>query len=342
MIHREQRQPEAPRPESFSAATERRPASGRFGRAALCLLAAVGLPWFLAGSLPPGTAGRALAQAAPAAEGRMIDPRQDAHIEKLLSQGRIVRTARTRLGVTDPLRVWVEADGETISGCFKYVDLQSQGITRVRGGQTELNFTDRHIYDQASYRLDRELGLYMVPVAVSRRVRRLRGSLVHWLDDVVDETQRLKESLPPQVSARIHRRKNTMLVFDALIDNVDRNAGNLLYTTDSWDLYLIDHTRAFRTQTQLREDFLERSVTLPRPFYDRLRGLEETRLQTILKGLLSKARISALLARRDLIVEKIEAERRQRGDDAVFQATATAPAAEAAAPRPPASAPPEP
>jgi len=242
----------------------------------------------------------------------------DARIEELLSRGRIVRTERTRLGVTEPLRVWVEDRGETISDCFKYVDLQSKGITRVRGGSTELNFTDRHIYDQAAYRLDRELGLNMVPVAVSRKVRGLDGTLVQWLDDVADETQRLEQSLPPQVLARIHRRKLTMLVFDALIDNIDRNAGNLLYTRGNWDLYLIDNTRAFRTQPKLRESFLERPVKLPRPFYDSLQQLNEPRLRQLLKGILSKVQIKALLARRDLIVDHVEAARRLQGDAEIF------------------------
>jgi len=188
----------------------------------------------------------------------------------------------------------------------------------VHGGTTELNFTDRHIYDQAAYRLDRELGLNMVPVAVSRKVRGLDGTLVQWLDDVADETQRLEQSLPPPVLARIHRSKLTMIVFDALIDNVDRNAGNLLYARDGWDLYLIDHTRAFRTQTRLRKSFLKRPVKLPRPFYDSLQELNEPRLRQLLKGILSKVQIKALLSRRDLIVDRIEAERRLQGDSEVF------------------------
>lgn len=288
--------------------------------AALCLWSAPGL-LFVASSdrlLEDGIC--SLAWAAPAPAAAKIDPGQDARIESLLGRGRIVRTEKTKLGVTNPLRVWVEEEGESISGCFKYVDLQSKGITRIQGGEAQLNFTDRHIFDQAAYRLDRELGMDMVPVAVSRRVRGLRGTLVHWLDDVVDETERLKRSLPPEAKARIHRQKGTMLVFDALIDNVDRNAGNLLYTADDWNLYLIDHTRAFHNCRQLSERFLERSLSLPRPFYDRLRELDAVHLRKVLKGVLSKILIQAMLARRDLIVEMVEAQRQLRGDEAVFQA----------------------
>ena len=286
---------------------------------ALWLLSTPGLLFLVSSAWLIEVGSGSAAWAASVLTSTKIDPEQDARIERILSRGRIVRTEKTKLGVTNPLRVWVEDDGETISGCFKYVDLQSRGITRLRGGEPQLNFTDRHIYDQTAYRLDRELGLHMVPVAVSRKVRGLRGTLVHWLDDVVDETQRLERSLPPQVIARIHRSKSTMIVFDALIDNIDRNAGNLLYTASDWELYLIDHTRAFHTSRKLSERFLQRSVSLPRPVYDRLRELDETRLQTILKRVLSKALIQAMLDRRDLIVEKIEAERRLRGDNWVFQ-----------------------
>jgi len=282
------------------------------------ILTAPALPLLFTAQLRPGSVAGSVAWAATTPTEPLIDPQRDTRIEELLRRGRIGRTERTHLGVTDPLRVWVEDQGETISGCFKYVDLQTKGITRTRSGKTELNFTDRHIYDQAAYKLDRELGMNRIPVAVSRKVRGLQGTLVHWLDDVVDETSRLEQSLSPEVRAKIHQQKSTMLVFDALIDNIDRNAGNLLYTRSDWDLYLIDHTRAFRTETKLREKFLARSVKLHRPFYEKLRELDETRLRKILKGLLSRTQIRALLVRRDLIVEKVETERRLRGDDDVF------------------------
>ena len=39
-----------------------------------------------------------------------------------------------------------------------------------------------------------------------------------------------------------------MRIWDELIQNRDRNQGNILWTHD-WTLWLIDHTRAFRLNT---------------------------------------------------------------------------------------------
>ena len=41
-----------------------------------------------------------------------------------------------------------------------------------------------------------------------------------------------------------------MRVFDELIQNRDRNQGNILWTND-WTMWLIDHTRAFRLGKEL-------------------------------------------------------------------------------------------
>ena len=39
--------------------------------------------------------------------------------------------------------------------------------------------------------------------------------------------------------------ERSLRIFDELIQNRDRNTGNLLWTTD-WKMWMIDHTRAFR------------------------------------------------------------------------------------------------
>ena len=57
--------------------------------------------------------------------------------------------------------------------------------------------------------------------------------------------------------------KQLMYLFDNLIFNDDRNQTNILYDS-AWKLWMIDHTRAFRRFTQLRNPqiirYCERSV----------------------------------------------------------------------------------
>ena len=115
------------------------------------------------------------------------------------------------------------------------------------------------------------------------------------------------------------KRQITMMhVFDALILNTDRTQENELITLEDWKLHLIDHSRSFRLSHHLPDHFLERPARLPRRLLERLEALDEKRLRALLEGVISDARIHALMARRDKILAKIEQDRRRFGDGFVF------------------------
>ena len=90
-----------------------------------------------------------------------------------------------------------------------------------------------------------------MPVSVERRVERKPAAVTWWIDDVMmDEAERLKRVKEKTVPAQWRSTKtasyfHVLRVFDELIQNRDRNAGNLLWTRDG-KLWMIDHTRAFR------------------------------------------------------------------------------------------------
>ena len=95
------------------------------------------------------------------------------------------------------------------------------------------------------------LGLDIVPMSVLRRVNGKPAAVTWWLDDVaMDEGERQKMKPvpvgpnPSRTAGYIH----ILRVFDELIQNRDRNAGNFLWTKD-WTMWMIDHTRAFRLGT---------------------------------------------------------------------------------------------
>ena len=114
------------------------------------------------------------------------------------------------------------------------------------------------------------------------------------------------------------RQKSRMHLFDSLIYNTDRRAENILVDESTGGIYLIDHSRAFREKTELREEFANGRVWLSREMYENLAGLDEESLADLADGLISEAQLEALLARRDLIVAKIDADRQEYGDDVVF------------------------
>jgi hypothetical protein len=104
-------------------------------------------------------------------------------------------------------------------------------------------------------------------------------------------------------------------VFDNLVANIDRNAGNLLVDGE-WNIILIDHTRAFATNSMPFEKQMER---IDRELFARLKALDEARvMERVRPWLLSDGMARGILKRRDKIVARFERLARQRGDAAVF------------------------
>lgn len=252
----------------------------------------------------------------PARLAAQIGPEPDASIEHCLRTARVREAGRVLEGVTLPRRLDIECGGERRVAVFKTYEMFRRGVTRFGDGSWELNFSDSFRYERAAYLLDRELGLNMVPVAVVRQIGLEHGALIDWVyghhpgDPGLTLTSRLMAALAPQ--------RACMHLFDALIFNVDRNPSNWL-TDSEGRLYLIDHSRSFRTSTDLPEEFSTRRIWLSRDLYRRLRDLERDRLASLFADLLEPIQIDAILARRNRLVEAIESARRRLGDEVVFR-----------------------
>lgn len=244
----------------------------------------------------------------------------DTEIERVLGEGRVVHVKELSTGVTRPKRVWVELGGTTASAGFKSVDIQKPGLSRMAGGKMEMNFSDRYEYERAAFLLDRRLGMNMVPVAVIRNVRNEQGALTAWVDGTITEKDRKDEGIDLP-KGQYETQVAVMRLFDALILNVDRNAGNVLYRTSDWRVFLIDHSRAFRQEKKLPELFEEQAILVTREIYDNLQSLTSQELENLLDGTVTRSQIKSLIARRDKIVKRIEKERQKRGDEAVFRSS---------------------
>jgi hypothetical protein len=240
----------------------------------------------------------------------------DAQVERILLEGRIVEIEDVGAGVTKPQRVTLELDGVQRRAIFKSLDVQKRGITRMAGAPPEMNYSDSYLYERAAYLLDRELGLGMVPVAVLRDVGGSRGALVDWVEGAITEGERLERKI--DIGPEVRREIAAMRVFDMLINNADRNRGNLLYAEQDWSVFLIDHTRAFRYPKGWPADYDEIPIQLPREMLPRLEALELKPLASLLDGVVTRDRIKSLLARRDRLLKLIEEQRELRGDAFVF------------------------
>lgn len=248
-------------------------------------------------SSAPGAAGAAATPAAPATPALT-----DEEMEKFLKQAKIVKVKGTKKGVTDSAQATMELGSFRHDAHIQTIDEYKREFRSAMG--VELDFRDSWTYNIAAYKLDRMIGLNMVPVSVAGHFRSNRGAFTWWVDDVMmDEGDRTKKKIEVPNRLEWSRQMGMMRLFDELIANTDRNLGNMIYTND-WRLWAIDHTRAFRKNTTLKHPAYvtrcERSV------FERLKTLDKDVLKRELGDYLDDGHIKGILARRDLIVQRLE------------------------------------
>ena len=255
-----------------------------------------------------------LAVSMPAAEGPGYRSWSDEQKELFLRKAEIVRSTDIAEGITVSARATLR-DGEiTHDAHVQDVNITEASHPTPEG--FELNFRDSYKYNIAAYRLDRILGLGMNPVSVERSVKQKKAALTWWIDDVLmtERTRYLKKQQPPNPT-RWNRQINSIRVFDELIYNTDRNPGNLIITND-WKVWMIDHTRAFRTHKRLRNQ--NNLQKCDRRLLGALRDLDYNTLRPQLKDVLRESEIRGILARSNKIVKWFDKQIAQRGEKAVL------------------------
>ncbi len=223
----------------------------------------------------------------------------DTQQEEFLKTADVKRREKLSVGVTGSERITLSSGEWTHDAHMQTVN---ESKPRFEGAKSvELNFRDFCLYNVAAYRLDRLLGLNIVPVSVERKVAGKTAALSWWIDDVqMMELDRYKKQLEPPDQADWNDQMYNVRVFNQLVYNTDANLGNLLITRD-WKLRAIDFTRAFRWRRELAAP--ENLVRIDRRVYEGLRSLTNEKVQAELGGVLNKNEIAGLVARRDKILE---------------------------------------
>ena len=222
--------------------------------------------------------------------------------EEFLLKAKVAKTRSAPKGVTETIRATLEDGTLTHEASIQVIDEYKTRFDSPRG--PEMNFKDTWKFNLAAYKLDQLLGLNMIPVTVERRYKGASGSFTWWVDDVLmDEVDRTKKKIEAPDTENWNNQMHCVRVFDQLIFNVDRNLQNLLIDKN-WQIWMIDHSRAFRMLTSLRE-----TKNLQRCDQDLLERLKQLNAETLKKELgtyLTAPEIKGLLARRDRIVKVFE------------------------------------
>lgn len=239
----------------------------------------------------------------------------DAEKERFLLEGEIGRRRSAPQGVTATERVMISLDGVEHEAHVQTIDVHKAHVKLSSGN--EVDFRDSWRGNVAAYRLDRLLGLGMVPVTVGRRDRQEPASFTWWVDDVlVDEKARQRQKLRAPDPEAWNRQMRAVRIFDQLVYNFDRNAGNLVIDRD-WRIWMIDHSRAFKRFKELpsRKNLGRRC---PRTLLAALRRLDKPTLESTMDDLLDGYQIDGVLGRRDLIVRHFEDAIAHAGEAAVL------------------------
>ncbi len=226
----------------------------------------------------------------------------DDALESWLAGAEVIGVEELDAGITNPQRVTLRRDGVELRAVFKQLSTDFGAVSRKQA----LDISDRYQFEVAAYRLDRLLGLDMVPVTVPRTVNGREGVLQFWIDGAINLRQMIEQKLQPEGWCDANAQYNLMNVFDVLIHNTDRTQENALFTRD-WTLVLIDHSRAFATYVRNpRLLYLEEPRLTP-ALAARLQALDQATLQRALGPWLHRRQIDAILKRRDRLLGEYRA-----------------------------------
>ena len=229
-------------------------------------------------------------------------PLSDAQRERFLQTAQVLKARELDKGVTASSRATLTDGTLTHDAHVQTIDQYKQEF---KGGRVpELDFRDKWQFNVVAYKIDRLIGLNLVPVSVERVWASKAGAFTWWIDDVMmDEGERQKKKLAPPDVVCWSEQLWSLRVFDQLIDNVDRNLGNSVISK-GWRLWAIDHTRAFRYSREPRNPAL--LIRIDRALLQRLKALEFPTLKREVGSYLNDADIRNLLSRRDAIVAHFE------------------------------------
>lgn len=198
---------------------------------------------------------------------------------------------------------------------LKLGDIENFGLWKaieVRVGR----LTDSWKWEVAAYRLDKLLGLNMVPPTIERRFQGNRGSIQIWAKVLMSlkDKEEKKIKIPSYKVFPWNRALYIQRLFDNLIANEDRHQNNFLITED-WRLILIDHSRSFRTTKKFTQSLIytdkhkegpREMKELPRVLVDNVRALTAESIRAAVGEYLTDEEIAAVMVRRDLILKEID------------------------------------
>ncbi len=241
--------------------------------------------------------------------------------EEFLRTAKIDRFEEIGEGVTKPYKLYLKKDGVELMAAWK----NPKGM--------QLGYLEGWQYEIAAYRLDKLIGLDMIPPTIERDFRGKPGALVLWAENKYSLMKITQGGIPipEEASDRTEKMRWLILAWDSLIANEDRTQQNILFTED-WRVIIFDHSRAFRSDSAFTKQLMygrngiRRTPSgdplifgrLPRWFVDKVKALTFENIRAAVGSTLTAKEIKAILARRDILLREIGDMVKERGEAAVL------------------------
>ena len=242
----------------------------------------------------------------------------DTEIESFLRTASITAQQDIGTGVTKPKKLVLEKDGLKVHAAFNYVDLAGTK-EKMADGTVEMFFLDSYRADIATYRLDRLLGLRMIPPGVERQIDGVDGVVRLWIEDLESYEEWLEkdDNTGTPDSLYLKRQLKDQITFDLLIRNTDRNQSNINWDPD-WNLWMIDQTRSLAKDPGLRDQEKKKFKGCSRALYQAIGALDKAELKRELGDYIGVHEINALVKRKERLIKLIQSEIKEQGEDEVL------------------------
>ncbi len=246
-------------------------------------------------------------------DGNPLPFKTDEEVMEFMRTAKVVSMREIGAGITKPEVCMLEKEGIQMRAQFQSHD-ERKAVRRLTS-RTEMGFRDTYLFNIAAYKLGVMLGLDNIPPSIRRKVKGKTGSLRPWVEKTMTDKQRQAQKIVAPDVLRWNRQMYRIWLFDELIANTDRNQGNLLID-EGWNLWMIDHTRAFRRGNKLLRP--EGIPQFDRKLWAKILALDEKEVKTRLKKWLSGSEIKAIFKRRDELARHIQKLVDERGEAQIF------------------------
>jgi len=223
--------------------------------------------------------------------------------EELLANAEVVSIKELGRGANNPKRLTLRQGERTLRGLWK----------PIQRGPKEWAW-ESYETEVAAYKIDRMLGLNMVPPTVVKEIDGQKGSLQLWVDGC-----RLYEDVEGDDHETVswEQQMSRMRVFDTVIGNWDRGPRNYM-VDDEWNVVLIDHSQAFSSSHYLDEQLDKLPPRFDREQLESMKHWDVEYLSFRFGRLLLKPQVDAIIIRRDALLRYVDDLVENRGDENVW------------------------